>query len=63
MIDVRKQILKEIEVFLKVSGMSRTQFGYLAVGDPGFVKAIEKGREPRFHTRMLVQRFIEGAKQ
>jgi len=62
MIDTRKQILHEIEVFLKASGMSRTQFGYMAVGDPGFVKAIEKGREPRFDMRMRVQRFIEEAK-
>lgn len=62
MIDTRKQILKEIEVFLKASNMSRTQFGYEAVGDPGFVKSVEAGREPRFHTRMRVQRFITGAK-
>lgn len=62
MIDTRKQILTEIELFLKRSGMSRTQFGYEAVGDPGFVKSIERGREPRFAMRMRVQRFIEERK-
>lgn len=62
MIDTRKQILKEIEVFLKKSGMTRTRFGYLVLGDPKFVKSVEDGREPRFETRMKVQQFMEGVK-
>lgn len=59
MIDTRKQILAEITAFLKKSGMSRTQFGYLAAGDPGFVRKVENGREPRFETRQRLQGFIK----
>lgn len=59
MFDTRKQLLKTIKEFLAQSGMSRTQFGYLAAGDPAFIRKVEEGREPRFETRLRVEQFIK----
>ena len=40
-------LLREIERFLRDTGMPWTKFGRLAVHDPRFVGDLRNGREPR----------------
>ena len=44
-----------IDHFLERTGMSQSQFGRRAVGDPGFVRQIRAGRSP---TMRVAQRVI-----
>lgn len=38
---------RDIESFLKATGLSATRFGVLAAGDTKFVRSIRKGRQVR----------------
>ncbi|MEO5492637.1 MAG: hypothetical protein ABIR08_01265 [Sphingomonas sp.] len=49
---------REIEGFLRRTGMPATKFGRLAVNDPRFVLDLRMGREPRPHTAARVIDFI-----
>lgn len=49
---------REVEKFLRRTGMSATRFGRLAVNDPRFVLDLRMGREPRSHTVARVIGFI-----
>lgn len=49
---------REVEKYLKRTGMPATKFGRLAVNDPRFVLDLRNGREPRVRTAIRVLRFI-----
>jgi hypothetical protein len=49
---------REIEGFLRRTGMPATKFGRLAVNDPRFVLDLRNGREPRSYTTARVIDFI-----
>lgn len=51
-------LLAIIEAHCATSGVSKTSFGALAVGDPRLVDDLRKGREPRRKTVMRVMEFI-----
>lgn len=51
---------REVERYLKRTGMPATKFGRLAVNDPRFVLDLRMGREPRSRTTVRVMRFIRG---
>ncbi|MEO5938474.1 MAG: hypothetical protein ABIQ43_05635 [Sphingomonas sp.] len=51
-------VRREIEGFLRRTGMPATKFGRLAVNDPRFVLDLRMGREPRPHTTARVIDFI-----
>jgi hypothetical protein len=53
-------LLREIEPFLRRSGMAPTRFGREAVGDPRFVFDLRRGREPRGETERRVRHFLKG---
>lgn len=55
-------ILREIEVFLRSSGVPATRFGRDAVNDPRFVFDLRRGREPRPQTVARVVDFLEEAR-
>jgi hypothetical protein len=40
---IRKQLLTEIEAFLKLSGMNPTAFGKASCGDPHIVRRLRAG--------------------
>lgn len=52
-------IRREIELFLKRSGMRPTRFGRLAARDPRLVFDIRMGREMRAPLIQRIQTFIE----
>lgn len=54
---------REIERFLRRTGMPATKFGRLAVNDPRFVLDVRNGREPRSHTQARVIDFIAAQDQ
>jgi hypothetical protein len=54
--------LKQIEVFLKRSGMSATAFGRAALNDPNFVHDLRIGRMPNLGVVGRVHDFIRSQK-
>ena len=52
-------ILREIEVFLRSTGLAATRFGRDAVNDPRFVFDLRRGREPRPQTVARIVDFLE----
>ena len=50
----------QVSAFLESSGLSRTRFGKLAVGDPHLVRQIECGRSPSLRTADRVLAFVAG---
>ena len=52
-------LLREIEIFLRSSGVPPTSFGRRAVNDPRFVFDLRRGREPRPETVARVVDFLE----
>jgi len=54
---------REVEKFLRRTGMPATKFGRLAVRDPRFVLDLRMGREPRPHTAQRVIDFIAAQDQ
>ncbi len=51
-------LLRQIENYLKVTGMKPTRFGRESLGDPGFVFQLRDGREPRLGTTKRVLNYI-----
>ncbi|UZK66102.1 hypothetical protein [Sphingomonas sp. M1-B02] len=51
-----------IEKFLRVSAMSATRFGRLAIGDPCLVHDLRRGRELRPRTIARLDAFLAGQK-
>jgi len=49
---------REVERYLRRTGMPVTKFGRLAVNDPRFVTDLRNGREPRAGTARRVIAFI-----
>lgn len=57
------EFASEIESFLAASGLSASQFGKQAVGDPNFVGDLRRGRSPSLRTVSRVQAFMEKHRQ
>ena len=51
-------LIRNIEKFLRQTGMPATKFGRLAAHDPRFVLDLRNGRIPRSNTERRVQEFI-----
>lgn len=51
-------LLTEIAAYLEATGMSKSVFGMTALGDPGFVFGLEKGREPRSRLVARARQFM-----
>jgi hypothetical protein len=51
-------LLRQIEKFLRETGMPWTKFGRLAAHDPRFVEDLRNGRTPRAETAARIARFI-----
>ncbi len=51
-------LIRNIEIFLRETGMTWTKFGRLAAHDPRFVQDLRNGRTPRPETEKRIQRFI-----
>ena len=55
------ELLEQIEVYLKQSGVSPSTFGRMAVGDPRLVADLKAGRRPRQGTQDRLTSFLDGA--
>ena len=51
-------LLSTIEKYLRRSGVAASRFGREALGDPGFVEALRRGREPREPTVRRVTEYL-----
>ena len=51
-------LIRQIEKFLRETGMPWTKFGRLAVHDPRFVGDLRNGRTPRPETETRVEHFM-----
>ena len=51
-------LIREIEGFLRKTGMPWTKFGRLAAHDPRFVGDLRNGRTPRAETVERVEHFM-----
>jgi len=51
-------LLRQIEIFLRRTGMPRTKFGRLAARDPRLVDDLRNGREPRVALQARVEHFM-----
>lgn len=51
-------LLRQIEKFLRETGMPWTKFGRLAAHDPRFVEDLRNGRMPRPGTEARIVRFM-----
>lgn len=51
-------LIREIEKFLRHTGMPATKFGRLAVKDPRLVHDLRNGREPRAPMERRVEHFM-----
>ena len=51
-------LIREIERFLRQSGLPPTTFGRLAASDPRLVFDLRNGREPRKGLRLRVEHFM-----
>lgn len=52
------ELLAEIDAHCAANGLTRSEFGTKALGDPSFVFDLEKGRDPRGRTIRRVKEFI-----
>ena len=52
-------LLREIEKFLRSSGVPAARFGRDAINDPRFVFDLRRGREPRPQTVARIVDFLE----
>lgn len=55
-------LLSTVERYLRESGVAASRFGREAVGDPGFVAALRRGREPRDRTIHRVAAYLAHAR-
>jgi len=51
-------LLRQIELFLRLTSMPATKFGRLAAGDPRFVLDLRNGRNPRDQTEERIEHFM-----
>jgi len=51
-------LIRQIERFLRQTGMPWTRFGRLATHDPRFVQDLRNGRTPRADTQKRVEHFM-----
>ena len=51
-------LLRQIERYIRLSGMPPTRFGREAMGDPRFVHDLRLGREPRPKTAARVAAWL-----
>lgn len=51
-------LIREIEIFLRETGMAWTKFGRLAAHDPRFVQDLRNGRSPRPETASRIEQFM-----
>lgn len=51
-------LIRQIEMFLRRTGMPPTKFGRLATHDPRFVFDLRMGRTPRPETETRVEHFM-----
>ena len=51
-------LIRQIEIFLRETGMAWTRFGRMAAHDPRFVQDLRNGRSPRVQTEARVTRFM-----
>jgi hypothetical protein len=51
-------LIREVERFLRKTGMPATKFGRLATNDPRFVLDLRMGRIPRSRTERRVEHFM-----
>lgn len=51
-------ILRQVERFLRTTGMTGTRFGRLAVRDPRFVADLRNGRVPRPAMERRLEHFM-----
>lgn len=56
--DCRRMLIRNIEKFLKRTGMPPTKFGRLAAHDPRLVGDLRNGREPRPEMTLRVEQFM-----
>lgn len=65
MLEGGPMLLRQIEIFLRETGMPWTKFGRLAAHDPRFVQDLRNGRTPRpetaERTSAWMKRFRENA--
>ena len=52
-------LLSTIEKHLRRTGITASRFGREALGDPGFVHALRRGREPREATIRRVAAYLD----
>lgn len=55
-------LLSTIERYLRESGTPASRFGREAMGDPGFVASLRRGREPRDTTTKRVAAYLAAAR-
>ena len=51
-------LIREIERFLRQTGLAATTFGRLAAADPRLVFDLRNGRDPRKRLRLKVEHFM-----
>lgn len=51
-------LIRQIERFLRETGMPWTKFGRLAAHDPRFVEDLRNGRIPRPQTQARIEHFM-----
>ncbi|HEX8058945.1 MAG TPA: hypothetical protein VF481_19910 [Novosphingobium sp.] len=56
-------LLRQIEKFLRETGMPWTKFGRLAAHDPRFVEDLRNGRTPRPQTEARIVQFIQNYRE
>jgi hypothetical protein len=57
MIDNGK-LVQRIERHLSETGQSASAFGYLCLGDPGFLRKLKAGRVPREKTKLRILSYL-----
>lgn len=56
-------LIRDIEKFLRETGMPWTRFGRLAAQDPRFVQDLRNGRTPRRQTAARVCQFMHSYRE
>ena len=58
-----RDLLEQIEAFLKETKMSRTRFGVDAMGDGNLIAGLEAGRSPSLRNAERILRFMADYRQ
>ena len=56
-------LIRQIELFLRETGLPWTKFGRLAVRDPRFVEDLRNGRSPNERTEKRVEHFMNNYRE